>query len=819
MARQDVYLYRTVSLEHRSQQSRHDNPSAGRPATEGLLYHNRILLTVGFCFLLICTAFPCLAAEQEDTLTLTAEQKAALVKATTWKVLVQADYGTATAYEGLPVAEDCRRLLQYGGWQIVDDEAAASDAILEIQIKATPLTSSYTYLGGGGSRRHYDTVNIEMSGQITLHGQQIATLAKAQYRYDAYYNHALQDRRGNQAEESPFIHAYYLNGKFFSPLLSLLYQVRGFKPIKSAITDPVSVKLYPDFDWTIRGIALNAIDFAGQTKDSHFFEDLSKVLTADDDPALRKRAAKALGMLGQPAAVEPLCQILLTDDKDDVRQASAEALGELGLSDAAESLCQALMTDKENDVREAAAVSLGKLGGQTAINALAAAFRSGNAALNQITDSLHKLDWQPESMADKVLFLLAKGSSQKLNDEERIRQLKALGDDAIPHLLKALEHPVSGINERSLSCLGRLKCKTAVEPICNILATGSITQRRVAASALGEIGDTASLESLLQALLTDTDLWVRVAAAEALGKIGDAKATNGLVQALTDSSEKVRAAAFKALGVLNWQPATTKEKVWSWISGGKPDDVLGFGREAAPIVLELLERDDTSIQQKAMKLAGELKLAEAIEPISKFMIGDGYSGYRAEAARALGQIGRAEARAALSRALLNDKEKDVRAAAAEALGKLNEPECVPLLLNTLDDEDAGVRKAVVQSLGVYGGDDVVQALGNRFKQEIDADIKQMIFDTLSKLKAQTDDMPFPYTARKLAEEKKVMELKARLKEQPLETLVELLKIDNRVLTNAVGFELMQRTEQYDLGTDYTKWKQWLEEKGPNDQPK
>ncbi len=812
MAREDIFLHRSEFLEHRWQQSPNQVSSTRRLVAEVLLHRNRIRLTIGLCVVLIYVAFPCLSVGQKAGLLLTEEQKAALANAKTWKVLVQADYGIAKQYEGLPVAEDCRRLLQYGGWQVVDAKATSFDAQLEIHVQATPKLSSYIF---GGNR--YDTVHIETNGQIKLHDRQIAMLPKTDHTHDAY-NDGLSGLLAREPDGAPFALAYYFHEKFFNQLLSILYQVRGFTSIRSAISDPDSVKDRQMSNWTLRGVALNAIRFAGETKEDHFVDDLKGILLTNEEWLLRKYAAEALGSLGHSDAIEPLCQTLLVDKKEQVRQASAEALGELGHTEALEALCQALTTDEEDNVRKAAARSLGELGGQIAVKTLVAAFRPGNAAFGDITDSLHKLGWQPESIADKVLFLLARGYSHDLKDEQRVRQLQALGDEAIPHLIRALEYPVSVVSNRSLHCLGRMKCRAAVEPICNVLATGEILQRRAAAAALGEIGDTVSLESLLQALLTDKDREVRKAAAEALGKIGDPNAMNGLIQALTDSSENVREAVFKALETLKWKPATTKEKVWSWISRNKPNDVLSFGREAAPLVLELLERNDSFIQSKAMQLAGKLKLAEAIEPISKFIVGDGSSRFRAEAARTLGQIGRAEARAALSRALLNDKEKDVRSAAAEALGKLNEPECVPLLLNKLDDEDAGVRKAIVQSLCVYGGEEVVKALRSRFKQETDADIKQMIFDILSKLETQTEDLPFEYTARKLAEEKKVMELKARLKKQSLETLVELLKIDNRVLTNAAGFELMRRTEQYDLGTDYKKWKQWLDENAPNDQP-
>ncbi len=813
MAYQNADIHQLGHLKKRSQQSSTHELSIDNPAAKAAPSGNRILLALGLYIFLICGPLLCLAAEQQADLILTKEQKAALANAKTWKILVQVDYGAAKAYEGLPIVEDCRRLLQYGGWQVVDREATSFDVLLEVRVEAAPKRSSYIF---GGDR--YDTARIETSGQIKLHGQPIVTLAKAEHRHDAYYD-AFSGFLAREPDGAPFILAYYFNAKFFNQLLSLLYQTRGFAPIKSAISDPVSVKDRQMHDWTLRGVALNAVDFAGQTKDTHFLDDLNKVLLADEEWLLRKHAAEALGTLGQPGAVEPLCQTLLTDKKEKVRQASAEALGELGHVDGAEALCQALATDEDDAVQKVAARSLGKVGGQRAVQALIAALRSGNVALVDIVDSLHKLDWQPESVADQVLFLLAKGSSQGLDDEQRVRQLQALGDEAIPHLIEALEHPVSAVNERSLTCLGQMKYKAAVEPMCNILATGNTTQRRAAASALGEIGDKDALDTLLQALLTDTDPWARVATAEALGKIGDANATNGLVQALTDSSENVREAVFKALGSLNWQPTTIKEKVWSWIGGGKPDDVLSFGQEAAPIVLELLERDDSTVQRKAMELAGKLKLTEAIDPISKMMVGDNNSRIRADAARALGKIGWAEALAALSQALLNDKEKDVRAAAAEAMGVLKDPKAVQSLLKKLDDEDVGVRKAVVQALGAFAGDEVEKALRNRFQQEKDAAIKQAIFDILSKLQAAIEDLPFEYTAHKLAKEKKVMKLKALLKQQPLQTLVELLKSDNRVLTNAAGFELMQRTGHYDFGTDYEKWKQYLDEKGPNAQPK
>jgi len=813
MASENADLYQITPLKKFLQQSATHKSSINSPVIQTGPSKNRIPLAVGLYFFLIGTALLCLAAEQDAKLILTEEQKAALANAKTWKVLVQADYGAAKNYEGLPIAEDCRRLLQYAGWQVVKAEATSFDALLEVRVQAAPMLSSY-WMGGN----RYDTARTEITGQIKLHDQPIVTLRKAEHTHDAYYD-GFSGLLAHEPDGAPFLPCYYLNAKFFNQLLSILYQTRGFGPIKSAISDPVAVEDRQMVKWALRGVALNAIRFAGETKDGHFVDDLNKVLLVDDEWLLRKHAAEALGSLGHSGAVETLSQTLLTDKKDKVRQASAEALGQLGQTEAVDVLSQALATDQEGVVQKAAAQSLGKIGGQMAVKALVAALRSSNVAFSDVTDSLHKLGWQPESVADKVLFLLAKGTSHGLSDTQRVQQVQALGEQAVPHLMQELEHPTSTVKERTLTCLGRMKCRAALEPIAKILTTGSRSEQALAAEALGEIGERAALDLLLQALLTDKDSSVREAAAKALGKIGDVNATNGLVQALVDSDGNVRKAAFGALRALNWQPVTAREKVYAWISDDKPEDVLSFGKEVAPVVLELLGHDISAIKSKAMQLAGKLKLAEAIDPISNILLGKESSQLQADAARTLGQIGEAAVLTALSQALLTDKEQDVRAAAAEVMGSLKDPRAVEFLLQKLDDESTDVRKAVVQSLGVFPGNRVEKILRNRFQQETDDGVRQVIFDTLLKMGASTTDLPFEYTARKLAEEKNVMKLKALLRQQPLETLVELLKIDDRVVNSAAGFELMQRTGQYGFGTDHEKWKQWLDKKSRSEQPK
>jgi HEAT repeat protein len=49
----------------------------------------------------------------------------------------------------------------------------------------------------------------------------------------------------------------------------------------------------------------------------------------EDNPGVREQAAFALGMIGDPRAVEPLV-VALSDDDPDVQRCVASALGEIG---------------------------------------------------------------------------------------------------------------------------------------------------------------------------------------------------------------------------------------------------------------------------------------------------------------------------------------------------------------------------------------------------------------------------------------------------------------------------------------------------------
>ena len=116
---------------------------------------------------------------------------------------------------------------------------------------------------------------------------------------------------------------------------------------------------------------------------------ISKQLEAlgDEDPIVRRQAARKLGKSGASSAVEPLC-IALQDKSWFVRRNAAKSLGHLGDPTAVASLCAAL-TDKSQGVRREAIIALGEIADSRAIEPLCAMLASKKAGI--YLDAQHAL--------------------------------------------------------------------------------------------------------------------------------------------------------------------------------------------------------------------------------------------------------------------------------------------------------------------------------------------------------------------------------------------------------------------------------------------
>ena len=214
---------------------------------------------------------------------------------------------------------------------------------------------------------------------------------------------------------------------------------------------------------------------------------LVKALEIEDSPIIRGTAAKALGRLGDKAAVQALIKCLETDTAPNARGSAAQALGAIGDKAAVPSLIKALEVDADPIVRGTTAHALGAIGDKAAAQAL----------------------------------------------------IKALETDKAPNTRGSAGHALGAIGD-----------KAAVQALIKALEVDAEPRTRgSAANALGAIGDKAAVQALVKALEVDDDAVVRGTAAKAIGTIED-KAAAPALKALVeraDESARIKVTAVSAL--------------------------------------------------------------------------------------------------------------------------------------------------------------------------------------------------------------------------------------------------------------------------------
>jgi HEAT repeat protein len=217
-------------------------------------------------------------------------------------------------------------------------------------------------------------------------------------------------------------------------------------------------------------------------------------------------------------------------------------------------------------------------------------------------------------------------------------------------------------------------------------SSGSPTGRRVPSLSFGSVkklSERRDVPGLIRAL-KKRDPAVQYEAVEALGNIGDPAATDALMDALTgDQYSGIRWKAAEALGKI--------------------------GAPAVPPLIGALRNPDEDIRWKAAVVLGEIGDARAVGPLV-VLLGDEDRFVRSRAAYALGEIG-PPAISDLRNALMGGGV-EVRRGAAAALGAIPDPDAMAALIQDLDDPSDEVRQDVIAMLSSHGEafDSLVQAL-------------------------------------------------------------------------------------------------------------
>jgi HEAT repeat protein len=317
----------------------------------------------------------------------------------------------------------------------------------------------------------------------------------------------------------------------------------------------------------------------------------------DENPEVRKIAAKALGQMQSPGTEKALIK-LLEDPNLKVRTSAIEALASAGNENSIEPLIKQLElsteTDKNTAYRTSIIETLGKLQDKRAIPPLikiledknleikiAALYSLGILGGDKVEDALIlKLNeistLNPLNRADlefekQIIILLGNLESKKaiqilirkLEDKNpKIRKfaVESLGKvkdpKAIDPLLEHLNDKNPEIRNATAYSLGTLKAEKAIPLLLEMLFEEDPELRITAAYALGNISNPKAVDSLLKTL-NDNNPWVRKYAVEALGKIGDLNAIDSLVKNLNDPDSEVRWASAEALRILSQQSPKT----------------------------------------------------------------------------------------------------------------------------------------------------------------------------------------------------------------------------------------------------------------------
>lgn len=307
-----------------------------------------------------------------------------------------------------------------------------------------------------------------------------------------------------------------------------------------------------------------------KAKEKGDIKGLIKALGYRSDGNVREAAAKALGEIGKPLAVEPLIAAVM-DEKWQVRIAAVGALARIGDTRAVEPLIAALKHIGPS-VRLAAAEALGQIGDARAVEPLIAALKDQERDVRRAAaDALAELGWQPDQAMAGTDYWIAKGQWEKCVE---------IGALAVEPLITVLKDGASSERQAAAEALGQIRDARAVDPLTASLKSLNAEIRRAAVDALQEFSADMSLEQSLrdQAVAAVANYWIAegefdqsvqigapavmplitaaqdchdpleyAAITNAIGQIEDDRAADYLLSTLRSGSDDRRRAAAKAL--------------------------------------------------------------------------------------------------------------------------------------------------------------------------------------------------------------------------------------------------------------------------------
>lgn len=271
-----------------------------------------------------------------------------------------------------------------------------------------------------------------------------------------------------------------------------------------------------------------------------------------DKETVRSNAARALGEIGDPRAIEPL-KLAFKSNLKWGRGGAQGALERFG-APAVPFFIESLESSSPY-LRANAAMALGKIGDQRAALRLISALRDENWRVR--SNAAVAFQSLKDPAAREPLLLALEDNNVNVRNGAAISLASIGGPRVLDRLVEHLKNDAAARLDVARA-LGRLGDRKAVEPLINALDDEDDSVRTVVAGALGVLGDGRAVDPLIK-LLNDPSIDTRSGAARALGKIGDKRAVPHLIAALTEVHKQKDSnfapiypfAAVRALGEIN----------------------------------------------------------------------------------------------------------------------------------------------------------------------------------------------------------------------------------------------------------------------------
>lgn len=472
--------------------------------------------------------------------------------------------------------------------------------------------------------------------------------------------------------------------------LMLGRMVGGLKEEAGAAIAPL-VRLSSDSSWAVRRRAAWALGELGQDgQRPEVLQALQQRLS--DQPEVRSQAIKSLGQIGSPASVPSLVAVLVGSSREGVSSELVSALQAIGppalpaLSaalQAPEAAARALATQAVAAIATPAAAPLlaGRLGdGDVQVRRLAARaleILGTPGVVAPLARALQDPDAKVYASSQRALTSIGAPAVPaliaSLGGDPRVsllaqETLASIGAPAVPGLIGALRSGNAAAHMWAAVALGDIGAP-AVEPASALAldAGALVASRAAAAAALGHTKLPVVVPTL-KALVASANPELRIAALRAFADSQQPEATSYLVAGLKDPVAEVRMAALPL--VEQWQAGDVDRQLTNLLAEGAEDTkrlaAIALAFHASPSGMQQLP--GTVVGTPAMAGEGAGQVATILNAVASDLAVA--PGLRRQAVIGLGYAGNAESVGALQRLLAPGNP--LAAPAARSLGLLGQ---------------------------------------------------------------------------------------------------------------------------------------------------